>query len=130
MPGDGGPEEGLKLLEQMDGAKEVGREDIRGVDTTRYRGTLPISENEVFGVEVRVSPPQIEVWIDARNRVRRMTVVISDSVEGADESATTDITMEFLDFGPVSKIDLPAQDEIYDATGQVESDFRSSTEAP
>lgn len=130
IPADGGPEEGLKLLEQMDGAKEVGKEDIRGVATTRYLGTLPISEKKVFGVEVQVSPPQVEVWIDASDRVRRMTVAISDSVKGREGSATTDITVDFLDFGPVSKIELPKQDEIYDATGRVESNFRSSAEAP
>lgn len=130
LPADGGPKEGLKLLEQMDGAEEIGKEDIRGMATTRYRGTLPVSEKEVFGVEVQVSPPQIEVWIDARHRVRRMTVIISGSVEGQEGSTTTDMTMDFLDFGPVSKIELPKQDEIYDATGRFESDFRSSAEAP
>jgi hypothetical protein len=130
VPAEGGPAEGLKLLEQMDGAKEVGKEDIRGVDTTRYGGTLPISEKEVLGVEVQVRPPQVEVWIDARARVRRMTVVISSSVEGVEGFATTDITVDFLDFGPVSKIELPKQDEIYDATGRVESEFKSSAEAP
>ena len=130
LPVDSGPEEGLKLLEQMNGAEEVGKEDIRGVATTRYRGTLPVSEKEVFGVEVQVSPPRVEVWIDARARVRRMTVVVSDSVEGQKGSTATDMTIDFLDFGPVSKIELPQQDEIYDATGQVESNFKSSAEAP
>ncbi len=130
LPADGGPREGLKLLEQMDGAEEVGKEDVRGVPTTRYRGTLPVSEKEVFGVEVQVSPPQVEVWIDARDRVRRMTVMIIGSVEGEEGSTTTDMTMDFFDFGRVSKIELPKQDEIYDATGRVESRFRSLAEAP
>lgn len=130
LPTDGGPKEGLELLEQMDGAEEVGKEDIRGVSTTRYRGTLPVSGKEVFGVEVQVSPPQVEVWIDARDRVRRMTVVVSGSVEGEEGSTTTDMTMDFVDFNPVSKIELPKQGEIYDATGQVESQFRSAAEAP
>jgi hypothetical protein len=100
------------------------------VATTRYRGTLPVSEKEVFGVEVQLSPPQVEVWIDAQGRVRRMAVIISGSVEGEEGSTTIDMAMDFLDFGPVAKIDLPAQDEIYDATGRVESKFRSSAEAP
>jgi hypothetical protein len=130
LPANSGPKEGLKLLERMDGAEEIGKEDIRGMATTRYRGTLPVSEKEVFGVEVQVSPPQVEAWIDARDRVRRMTVVISGSVEGEEGSTTTDMTMDFLDFGPVSKIELPKQDEIYDATSRVESKFRSSAEAP
>jgi hypothetical protein len=130
LPADGGPKEGLKLLEQMDGAEEIGKGVVRGVATTRYRGTLPVSEKEVFGVKVQISPPQVEVWIDARGRVRRMTVIITDSVEGEEGSTTTDITMDFLDFGPVPKIELPKQDEIYDATGRVESNFRSAAKAP
>jgi hypothetical protein len=130
LPADSGPAEGLKLLEQMDGAEELGKKEIRGVATTRYRGTLPVSGKKVFGVEVQVSPPQVEVWIDARRRVRRMTVSISGSVGGEEGSTTTDMTMDFLDFGPVSKIELPEQDEIYDATGRVESEFRSSAEGP
>jgi hypothetical protein len=130
LPADGGPKEGLKLLERMDGAEEIGEGDVRGVTTTRYRGTLPVSEKEVFGVEVQVSPPQVEVWIDARDRVRRMTVIVSGSVAGEEGSTTTDMTMDFFDFGPVSKIELPMQDEVYDATGRVESALRSSAEAP
>jgi hypothetical protein len=59
-----------------------------------------------------------------------MTVIISGSVEGEAGSTTIDMAMNFLDFGPVSKIELPKQDEIYDATGRVESKFRSSAEAP
>jgi hypothetical protein len=130
LPAEGGPKEGLALLEQMDGAEEIGKEDVRGVATTRYRGTLPVSEKKVFGVEVQVSPPQVEVWIDAPGRVRRMTVVIVSSVEGEEGSTTTDLAMDFLDFGPVSEIELPKQDEIYDATGRVESEFKSAAEAP
>lgn len=129
LPADAGPKEGLKLLERMDGAEEIGREDVRGVATRRYRGTLPVSENEVLGVEVQVSPPQVEVWIDARDRVRRMTIVITDSAEGEEGSVTTDVAMEFLDFGPVSKIGLPKEDETYDATHRLESQLRSSAEA-
>jgi hypothetical protein len=58
LPADGGPKEGLKLLEQMDGAEEIGKGVVRGVATTRYRGTLSVSEKEVFGVEVQISPPR------------------------------------------------------------------------
>jgi hypothetical protein len=131
LPADGGPTEGLKLLEKLDGAEEIGKEEIRGAATTRYRGTLPISLKKVFGVEVQVSPPPVEVWVDARDRVRRMTVTISSSVHGVEGSATTtDMTIDFLAFGPVPKIELPQHDEIYDATGRFESELKSAAEAP
>jgi hypothetical protein len=130
LPADGGPTEGLKLLERMDGAEEVGKEGIRGVATTHYSGALPITEKEVFGVEAQVSPPQVEVWIDAKGRVRRMTIVISGSVGNEEGTTTTEMTVDYLHFGPVPKIELPQQDEIYDATGRFESEFRSSAEDP
>ncbi len=105
---------------------------MRALDGARDQSSmaLPVSEKKVFGVEVQVSPPQVEVWVHAQSRVRRMTVIIVSSVEGEEGSTTTDLAMDFLDFGPVSKIELSKQDEIYDATGRVESEFKSAAEAP
>lgn len=50
-PVSGGPKEGLKLLDRVQESRVVGKEDIRGVPTTHYRGTLP-TPDEVFGVKV------------------------------------------------------------------------------
>jgi hypothetical protein len=36
-----GPNEGLKILETVEGAEEVGSEEINGVPTTRYKGPCP-----------------------------------------------------------------------------------------
>jgi hypothetical protein len=114
----------------MDGAEEVGKEEIRGVNTRRYRGTLPVSEKEALGVKLQYSPPRVEVWIDDHGRVRRMTLAIIGSVQGAKESSTTDMTFDFVDFGPVPKIELPQQSEVYDATSRVESELQSQAKAP
>jgi hypothetical protein len=122
------PKEGLTLLEAVEGAEEVGKEDIRGVPTTHYRGTLPTPE-EVFGVKVHVSELRTDVWIDAQDRVRRMQLNYTTAVPG-DEAATTDTTMtiDYVSFGRVPKITLPNPDEVFNATAEVESNLRSATE--
>jgi len=125
---DAGPEEGLKILERVQGAKEVGKEDIGGVPTTHYRGTMPASE-EAFGVKLNVSALHTDVWIDAQDRVRRMQVVVSGTVGEDEESTTTDMTIDYVDFGRVPKIGLPDPDEVFNATNEIESNLQSAAES-
>jgi LppX_LprAFG lipoprotein len=119
-PADGGPQEGLKILEKVEGAEEVGKEAVEGVPTTHYRGTLPTSK-EVFGVKLHVSPPQTDVWIDAQNRVRRMVLVVSGTVGESELSTTTEETIDFVEFGQMPKIKAPPADEVFNATSEIES---------
>jgi hypothetical protein len=94
-PPANGPKEGLKVLEGVEEAEKVGEEDIGGVPTTHYQGTFPRAE-EVFGVKVDVSEPEIDVWIDAQERVRRMQVSLKSAVSGVqDSAATTDMTIDY-----------------------------------
>jgi hypothetical protein len=123
-PASGGPEEGLQLLEHVQDSEVVGKEEIRGVPTTHYRGTLPTSD-EVFGVKVEASPPSIDVWIDAQDRIRRTEISATTSVGESGEPATTEMTMDFVEFGRVPKIELPPSDEVFNATKLVESQFQS-----
>ncbi len=126
LPADGGPEEGLKVLEHVEDAEEIGQEDIRGVPTTHYRGTVPTAE-EVLGVKVRTSAPQVDVWVDAQGRVRQMSLVVSGGVEGIEGSAvTTAMTIDYVDFERVPKIELPPPDEVFDATSELEAKLQSA----
>jgi LppX_LprAFG lipoprotein len=124
-PAGGGPEEGLKILERVHGSEEVGKEDIGGVATTHYRGTLAASD-EVFGVKVDISAPQINVWIDAQDRVRRMQLVVSGSV--GEVSTKTEMTIDYVEFGRVPKIALPDPSEVFNATSKIESQVQSAAE--
>jgi LppX_LprAFG lipoprotein len=127
-PADAGPKEGLKTLEGVQGSEEVGKEEIRGVPTTHYRGTLPAAK-EVFGVKVDVSDPHVDVWIDGQDRVRRMQVALSSEVNGVEASATdTEMTIDYVSFGRVPKIHLPNPDEVFDATKKIESEVQSVAE--
>jgi hypothetical protein len=126
-PASGGPAEGLKLLEKVQDSEVVGKEDVRGVPTTHYRGTMPASE-EVFGVKVKSSAPSIDVWIDAQDRVRRTEISVSTSVAATGDSATTEMTMDFVEFGRVPKIEVPPGDEVWNATSLIESQVQSEAE--
>jgi LppX_LprAFG lipoprotein len=122
-----GPKEGLKILERVQGAEEIGKEDIDGVPTTHYRGTLPTSE-EVFGVKLHVSALHTDVWIDAQDRVRRMQLVVSGTAGASELSITTDMTIDYVEFGRMPKIGLPNPDEVFNATSEIESNFQSAAE--
>lgn len=123
-----GPKEGLKILETVEGAEEVGEEEIDGVPTTHYQGTLPVAK-EVFGVKLHVSALQVDVWIDAQDRVRRMHVVVSGTVGESEESSTTEMTMDYVDFGRVPEIKAPPADEVFNATSEIESAVQAAGES-
>lgn len=101
----------LELLEEATGGVEkLGKEDVRGVPTTRYRG---------MAEEEGKTPMQIEAWIDAGGLVRRMRMLQEQPGEGDEAPKTVDMTMDFFDFGATPEIDVPASDEVFDMTDQV-----------
>ena len=96
--------------------------------TTHYRGTLPTPE-EVFGVKVDYSTLHVEVWIDGQDRVRRMQAAVSGSVnEVKGSTTTTEMTIDYVEFGRVPKIELPPADEVFNATSEFESNLQSAAE--
>jgi len=118
----------LALLEAATGkVQRLGKEDVRGVPTTHYRGTVSVSENAerlrdagaeglASAIEKKGKPLQVEAWIDAGGRVRRMRLVQSQPGEGGEGSTTIDMRMDFIDFGNVPEIDVPEPGEVFDAT--------------
>jgi hypothetical protein len=127
-PPANGPKEGLKILESVEGAEKVGEEEVDGVPTTRYRGTFPHAE-EVFGVKVDVSEPEVEVWIDSQEKVRRTHVSLQSDLSGVEGSATTtDITIDYESFGRVPEIEVPSAEEVFNGTSELESKLQSATE--
>jgi hypothetical protein len=123
-----GPKEGLKILETVEGAEEVGKEEIDGVPTTHYKGAMPIAK-EVFGVKLHPSARQVDVWIDAQDRVRRMRLVVSGTAGESGKSSTTEMTMDYVEFGRVPAIEVPPSDEVFNATSEVESAVQASGES-
>jgi hypothetical protein len=126
VPTAPGPTEGLKTLEKVIGAKEIGKEAIEGVPTTHFSGTLPTAE-EVFGVKPDISESHVDVWIDGQDRVRKMHLLITGGLAGG-PAATTDMTIDFVEFGREPTISIPSQDEVFDATSKVEAAMQAASE--
>jgi hypothetical protein len=128
----------LELLEKAGGAVEkVGKENVRGVPTTRYRSRLGVAESakrlrEAGAedtpaiVEKHASPLQLEAWIDGKGLVRRMRVFQLRPAPG--EEKTIDMRTDFFDFGFEPEIELPDSDEVFDATSLAKEELESSDE--
>jgi hypothetical protein len=111
VPTSSDPTEGLKLLDSVDDVEELGKEDVRGVPTTHYRGTTGTGKK----------PPRVEAWIDGDGRVIQMRIVNSPSSDGGKQSALIDMRTDFYGFGPVPPIKVPDSSEVFDATALGES---------
>jgi hypothetical protein len=127
VPTDGDAMGELALLEAVaDDVQKLGQEDVRGLSTTRYRGKVDNSERaeqlqeegaEELASEIEEGPPlQIEVWIDADGLVRRMRYVKVEREKGDEKATTTDMRVDFFDFGVEPEIELPDSSEVFDAT--------------
>lgn len=128
LPTNGDAKGELELLEAVTGdVQKLGKEDVRDVQTTRYRGTIGVSEQaqrlrEEGGedlasyVEEQGTPVRVEVWIDADGLVRRSRLIRSGPSPDDKGSMTTDVRIDFFGFGDVPEIDVPDQSEVFDAT--------------
>jgi hypothetical protein len=116
VPVTGDPKGELEILEGVTGVRNLGKEDVRGVPTTHYRGTIGASEKEG-------SPLPLEVWIDADGLVRRMRMVQSQPQDGGG-STTIDMRIDFFDFGIEPEIDVPDPGEVFDATALAQNEAR------
>jgi hypothetical protein len=55
-------------------------------------------------------------------------VVVSGAVNEGEGSSTSEMTIDYVSFGRVPKIELPDSDEVFNATGEVESQVQSAAE--
>ncbi|MGH3020912.1 MAG: hypothetical protein ACRDNR_12260 [Gaiellaceae bacterium] len=87
--GGGDPTRLLETLEAAGAFAEVGSERVRGVETTRYRGSVASS--------------RVDVWVGADELVRRVTVHDGDG---------TNVELELYDFGADVEVERPPDDEV------------------
>lgn len=110
LPAGGDVKGELALLEAVDDVQKLGKEEVRGVPTTHYRGTLEPAD------EADGSPLPVEVWIDTDGLVRRMTMTQPQPGGKGKGSPTIDLRIDFYDFGFEPEIDVPESGEVFDAT--------------
>lgn len=119
---------GLQALRGVsDDAEEVGREDVRGEQTTRYSGTLdakkalevvqgPLRDqlDEVLkGSDVDRVP--FDAWIDDEGRIRRLDQTLTITNPEAEAQELEVVTrLEFYDFGVAVDVEAPPASAVRD----------------
>jgi hypothetical protein len=121
------PTSTLQYLRGAGDVTEVGKEELRGVATTRYHAEIDLlkamekvpaadRDRAEAGIAALGRSLPMDVWIDADGRVRKTSVDMTVKVAG--RSTHVGETIEYLDFGTPVDIAAPPADE----TG----DFRSA----
>ncbi|TMK95668.1 MAG: hypothetical protein E6G34_14100 [Actinobacteria bacterium] len=126
--GQANPAQFLEFLKASGGSVSVvGQETVRGVETTRYRGTLDLNKAlDVVPSSARaalrsaiskmgISSLPVEVWVDAHKLVRRIALALKVPAEG--QELAVRITVELFDFGRTPRVSVPSGNEVFDATG-------------
>ncbi len=130
--GDG--TEVLKLLQQAGDVKVVGTEQVRGVDTTHYQGTLDVAtalsqasaedrakaESELgkVGIDPSAASVPVDVWIGTDDGLVHKLQVGVQGLETTSPSAAGAVagtfTLELFDFGQPVSITVPSPDQVFE----------------
>ena len=130
--GQSNPTATLRQLEAVsEDLEDVGEEDVRGVPTTHYEATVDLTrypdvvpEEEREAVQESVDALieltgtetiPTEVWVDEDGLVRRFSQSYSYDQPPAGEVRQSQ-TIEFSDFGTEVDVEIPPEDEVFDAT--------------
>ena len=125
------PRETLDYLRSVSGKlTQIGTEDVRGVPTMHYFAAVDwkkalaraASESGQQGFLAQfqnmpsaVASIPVDVWVDADNLVRRMTMGFSFSSPGQPEQAKASIEMELFDYGKSVTVATPSAADVVDA---------------
>jgi hypothetical protein len=106
--------------------EEVGSEEVRGVETTHYRGTvdlrkaleqIPAESREGFERVLELvgqTKMPFEVWIDDDGLARRMKYEQPLPAGQGSQDASMGLTMEMYDFGTEVDVEPPPANEVID----------------
>jgi len=129
--GQSDPSQALDYLRATGSVDEVGTEELDGVQTTRYKGTIEldrVADQVPAGQrdKVRAAIEQLkkqtglteiptEVWVDGDGLVRKMefSYTAKVPVEGGEtKDASSTVTLEFSDFGVDVNVEPPPADQV------------------
>ncbi len=115
-------EDSMKMLDSSGEVRLVGHESVNGKMTRRYRGEVQIidlvdvlrekgkdTEADAYERIEGTSPVQVsaEAWVDRRNMLRRMRIVMPMPGKPGQPSLTVDMRMDFFAYGTEPEIALP-----------------------
>jgi hypothetical protein len=136
-----GIEESMQMLGSSEEVQLVGRESINGKMSRRYRGEISIgelvdmlrkqgkdAEAEAYEEIEGESPTQIsaEAWIDRKNVLRRLRIVMPMPSDLGEAPVTMDLRMDFFAYGAEPDIEIPDPDTVVDGPLDDEEDAPSS----
>lgn len=120
----GDPTQSLAYLEAAtEDFREVGSEEVRGVEATHYRGTIdlekvaaqaPPEASESYERVLELTGQReflMDVWVDGDGLVRKLGFE-----QRLPDDSTMRLTEEIYDFGADVDVELPAADEVTDLT--------------
>jgi hypothetical protein len=123
--GQSNPAQFLEYLRASGGTALVtGTERVRGVETTRYSGTIdlakvpgadsPAAKQAITGIVAATGTSTIPVqaWVDSDKLVRKLSLAMPLSLGG--QHIETKVSEEFFDFGPQPAVQAPAGSETYE----------------
>jgi hypothetical protein len=127
------PGELLEYLDAVSGSLErVGREEVRGVATTRYRARIdlgayerlvPPAERERLGslldslvAESGLREIPVEVWVADDLLVRRLAIAVSAAQPGSGERVEARMRYELFDYGKPVEIEPPPPGDVVEAS--------------
>lgn len=125
------PRDLFAFLKAVSGAIEtVGSNELRGVETTHYRARvdaaklpklIPAGQRQSLGgldqaaAQAGLASLPLEIWIDADNQVRKLSIDIDAKQPGTDGSVKASLVVELYDYGKPLDLKLPPADEVVDA---------------
>lgn len=135
LAGSTDPTAGLKALRDVSGdVTEVGREEVRGEQTTRYSGTMDARQAlEALQGPLRELLEQVltdsdaeavpfDAWIDDEGRIRRLDQTLSlELPQMQDESVEVTSRLEMYDFGVDVQVEAPPADAVRDGQPLLDS---------
>lgn len=127
------PREQLKMLRSSEDLEELGTERVRGVPTTHYKATVDQREEverlrdegedsaadfleTVIEVNDGDATVGVEAWVARDKTVRRLKMEVPFSMGAAPGGTSMLMTLELYDFGIEPHIELPSEDDVFDAS--------------
>jgi hypothetical protein len=128
--GSGDPSQVVQTLRALSSRVEkLGTEDVRGVATTHYRGTVELRRLPEVAPPARRAAAKrsadrliqlvgsdsypLEVWVDGHRLVRRIRLKMTMHIQG--RSLTQDMTIDLFDFGPKQRVKPPPAGDTVEA---------------
>jgi hypothetical protein len=119
------PSQSLQYLRGAAGLRTVGQEEVRGVETTHYRGTVEFRRLAEQFPEMKESIDRLieltkveqvptDVWVDDDDLVRRMGFAYNDMQFAPGQRGDMSMTIELFDFGTDVDVETPPADQVID----------------